>query len=114
MQKAQIQEVERPAETTPFGRVMSVWARWIALRDYQETSGDANLQDTRDFMRTGEAVETMVNNLPRHQWWAIRKSRGISTVWIFPNLSLEQALADAEKILTPKMKEHLATRRYFN
>ncbi|HXA47265.1 MAG TPA: hypothetical protein VNW52_06525, partial [Burkholderiaceae bacterium] len=84
------------------------------LSDQQYSDGDANLQDTKDFMKTGEALETMINDLPRHLWWAIMKSRGICTVWLFPNLNILDALADAEEKLTPKMKQHLATRRYFD
>lgn len=106
-------EVETFQALTPFNKLMSIWANWNKLRDSGETSGDANLQDTKDFMRTGEAVEAMINNLPRPQWWAIRKSMGISTVWLFPELSLMATLAQAELDLTPKMQNHIATRRYF-
>jgi hypothetical protein len=115
MQKARMQEsVDSFVERSPFDRVMDVWARWVALADYQISSGDANLQDTKDFMRAGEAAEAMINELPRHQWWAIRKSRGISTVWLFPNTSISDALEAAEKILTPKMQQHIALRRFFS
>jgi hypothetical protein len=113
MQKAPIHESESFVEQTPFNRVMDIWTRWIKLKDNNETGGHSNLQDTKDFMKAGEAVEAMINELPRHQWWAIRKSRGISTVWIFPNISILGALEDAENTLTPKMKNHLATWRYF-
>lgn len=110
--------VEMPSgavvEQSPFARAMDVWSRWVALSDQVCSKGDSNLQDTKDFMRAGEAIETMINDLPRHQWWAIRKSRGISTVWLFPNLSILDALEAAEKILTPKMRQHIATRRFFN
>ncbi|MFC6520117.1 hypothetical protein ACFQAT_10385 [Undibacterium arcticum] len=98
---------------SPFDEVMNIWVRWVNLKDFQHSDGDGNLQDTKDFMRAGEAVEAMINDLPRHQWWAIRKSKGISTVWIFPHLSLLDTLEQAEKILTPKMQNHIATRRYF-
>ncbi|WP_025917684.1 hypothetical protein [Herminiimonas sp. CN] len=101
-------------EETPFNVVMNIWVRWVNLKDSQNTDGDSNLQDTKDFMNAGEAVEAMINNLPRIQWWAIRKCRGISTVWIFPDHSLMDAMSQAEEILTPKMKGHIATRRYFN
>lgn len=114
MQTARKNESDSFVEKTPFGEVMSIWTRWMALKDQQHTGGDSNLQDSRDFMRTGEAVEVMINDLPRIQWWAVRKSRGIATVWIFPNTSLSEAMERAEEILTPKMRAHIATRRYFN
>lgn len=104
---------ERPEES-PFDICMAIWVRWVSLSDSATTGGDSNLQDSRDFMKAGEAIESMINNLPRHQWWAIRKCRGISTVWIFPNLSILDAMERAEEILTPKMRNHIATRKYFN
>lgn len=101
-------------EKTPFGEVMSIWTRWMALDDKQHSSGDSHPQDVKELMRCGEAVEVMVNNLPRRLWWAIRKSRGITTVWMFPNQPLHEAIIEAEEILLPKMKNHIATRRYFD
>lgn len=99
---------------TPFNKLLSIWARWVSLKDSSEPTGDANLQDTKDFMKAGEAVDAMINELPRHQWWAIRKACGISTVWLFQNLSILDTMEQAEKILTPKMKNNIATRRFFN
>jgi len=99
---------------SPYNQLLELWTRYISLRDCKEPTGDANLQDTKDFMRAGEAMEAMINELPRHQWWAIRKARGISTVWIFPSLNIADALQQAEKKLTPKMQSHIATRRFFN
>jgi hypothetical protein len=64
-------------------------------------------------MAAGTAIDAMINDLKRHQWWAIRKAHGISTVWNFPNVSLSDALAQAEEALTPKMKRHVDTRRFF-
>jgi len=106
-------DTESFIEQTPFNRLMDIWVRYVSLSDRADPDGDSNLQDTKDFMRAGEAVEAMINDLPRYQWWAIRKSRGISTVWLFPNLSILDALDAAEKILTPKMSQHIATRRFF-
>ncbi len=103
-----------PGEETPFAMVMSIWTRWMNLHDHQTSSGDAPSQDTKDFMRTGEAINTMVDDLPRLNWWAVRKSRGICTAWRFPGRSYEGALMEAEEILTSKMKKHIAVRRYFN
>lgn len=114
MRPAQKHENETFIEQTPYNQVLDIWHRWVSLADRVNPDGDANLQDTKDFMRAGEAVEVMINDLPRYQWWAIRKSKGISTVWLFPSLNLLDALDDAEKILTPKMRQHIATRRFFD
>ncbi len=99
---------------TPYNRVMAVWASWITLKDRNEPGGWSNPQDAKEFMRTGEVVEAMINGLPRHQWWAIRKSRGICTVWIFPTLNILDALEAAEITLTTKMKKNADTHRFFN
>lgn len=102
-----------PERDTPFNRAMSVWASWMTLKDRDEAGGWSHPQDAKDFMNTAEAVEAMINDLPRVHWWAVRKAKGIATVWRFPDRSLPDALEEAEQILTPKMRNHLATRRYF-
>ncbi|MFD2271392.1 hypothetical protein ACFS07_10330 [Undibacterium arcticum] len=84
------------------------------MKDFQHSDGDGNLQDTKDFMRAGEAVEAMINDLPRHQWWAIRKKQGHQHRLDIPApLSAGYIGAGRKKILTPKMQNHIATRRYF-
>ena len=103
-----------PTRDAPFHRAMTVWVNWMKLNDQQTSSGLGHPQDSKDFMKAGEAVEVMINDLPRVHWWAIRKAHGITTVWRFPDRSLPDALAEAESILTPKMRNNLATRRFFN
>jgi len=103
-----------PQRQSPYNVVMAIWASWQTLKDYQHSDGDGHPQDAKDFMRTGEAVEVMVNDLPREQKWAVYKARGICTAWIFPNLNFADAVAAAEDAILPKMKINLATRRYFN
>lgn len=105
---------QAPERDSPFSRVMKTWARWMTLQDRQVSDGWAHPQDVKDFMQCGEAVEAMVNDLPRIQWWAIRKAHGIATVWIFPEGSFADALLQAEVTLTKKMLKNIATRRYFN
>lgn len=107
-------QIEAPEADSPFNRAMAIWVSYMKLTDQQQTGGHGHPQDTKDFMRTGEAMEVMINDLPRVQWWAIRKSKGIATVWRYPDRSLPDALAEAEEILTAKMKNNLATRRFFN
>jgi hypothetical protein len=114
MQLAVDHDQEPTCKESPYCQLMALWSRYIALDDRPYSDGEGNPQDTKDFMRAGEAVEAMINGLPRHQWWAVRKSRGISTVWLFPTLSLERVLEEAEKILTEKMRTHIATRRFFD
>jgi hypothetical protein len=104
-----------PERDTSFNRVMKVWASWITLSDRQESGGWSHPQDAKEFMRTGEAVEVMINDLPRVQWWAIRKAHGVApAVWRFPETSMADALEQAEVTLTPKMRNNIDTRRYFN
>jgi hypothetical protein len=104
-----------PERDTPFNVVMETWVRWMRLPDFPTSRGDGNLQDTKEFMVTGEAVDVMVGDLPRVQWWAIHKARGLSTaVWRFPETSIADALEDAEQKLMPKMRQHIALKRYFD
>jgi len=105
---------EAPKADTPYGSVMNTWARWMHLDDKPHPTGEANPQDVKEFMACGEAVDVMVNDLPMHQRWAIRKAHGITMQWRFPDASYEDALLAAEAILTLKMLRNVATRRYFN
>lgn len=103
-----------PEQGTPYQRVMRVWKQWIHLKDYQEGGGWSHPQDAKELMATGEAVEAMINDLPRVQWWAIRKSQGIApAVWRYPNADYAAELMTAEEVLTAKMQRNVNTRRYF-
>lgn len=103
-----------PVSDRPFDVVMRIWALWMNLKDAQHSAAEAPSQDTKEFMALGEAVMAMVDDLPRQQWWAVLRSRGICTVWRFNEASFPDALAAAEEALTPKMRKNVATRRYFN
>ncbi|WEF34874.1 hypothetical protein [Pseudoduganella chitinolytica] len=103
-----------PVADTPYKRVMDTWARWMTLTNRQISDGMANPQDVKEFMACGEAVDSMVNDLPRHQWWAVYKAFGMTTAWNFPQLSWEEELVAAEQKLSVKMQKNVATRRYFN
>lgn len=98
----------------PLDKLLTIWTEFISLRDSNEPGGFANPQDVKDFMRIGEAVEAMINDLRRHQWWAIRKSRGICSVWMFKDAIYDDALSQAREILEKKLRTHIATARYFN
>lgn len=111
---AVLQAVAAPEAETPYNKVMKTWARWMTLSDRQESDGLSHPQDVKEFMACGEAVDVMVNDLPKHERWAIRKAHRVSTVWDFPQVSFSDSLAAAELILVPKMLKNVATRRYFN
>jgi hypothetical protein len=108
------QEIGRPAKQSPYDEIMAIWARWMTLNDSNRSAGFSHPQDVKEFMRTGEAVHVMIENLPRIQWWAIYKARGITTSWMFPNSPIEDVLESAEKILSEKMHNHIALRSYFD
>ena len=101
------------APDSPFNLVMKIWVSWMSLQDRQEAGGWGHPQDAKEFMQTGQAVDAMIDDLPRAQWWAVRKARGITTVWRFPEQSLSDAILEAEMNLTRKMRRHVDTRRYF-
>ncbi|WP_426111014.1 hypothetical protein [Massilia sp. PWRC2] len=103
-----------PEPMTPYLRIMKIWTSWISLADRQEAGGWSHPQDAKEFMRCGEAVDVMINDLPRVCKWAIHKAQGIAPgVWRFPDTSFADALLDAEEKLTPKMRNNIDTRRYF-
>lgn len=103
-----------PRKQRPFDVVMGIWAQWMRLKDCQHPTGDGHPQDTKEFMALGEAVTAMLDDVPRVEWWAVMRSRGICTVWRFPESSFADALESAEERLMPKLLKHVATKRYFN
>ena len=104
---------EAPQADRPFNVVMKLWARWMTLTDRQHAGGWAHPQDVKEFMRAGEAVDTMVNDLPSSHRWAIYRAYGIATVWRFPSLPLADVLIEAEEKLTPRMLRNVDVKRYF-
>lgn len=113
MQEVQERTVEAPDRDSPYVTVMKTWARWMKLDDKQHSTGDANPQDVKEFMACGEAVDVMIRDLPRVNRWALDKAHGITTAWIFPHIPIADALTEAENILTPKMRHHRDTQRFF-
>lgn len=105
---------QAPDADSPYNAVMKTWARWMTLADHQHSEGNANPQDVKEFMACGEAVDTMVDDLPIHYRWAIRRAYGLATAWIYPEKSLADTLVAAEAILSVKMLKNVATRRYFH
>lgn len=109
----QQQVAQAPEADSPYNTVLKTWARWMRLDDQQHPSGEAHPQDVKEFMACGEAVDAMINDLPRIQWWALRRAHGLATVWRFQDVEFGQALLDAEARLTPRLLRNVATRRYF-
>jgi hypothetical protein len=105
---------QAPDADSPYNRVMKTWARWMQLDDKQHSTGEAHPQDVKEFMACAEAMDVLIDGLPRIQWWAVRKAHGITTVWRFPVDSFADALVAAEVNLLPKMIKNVAVRRYFN
>lgn len=112
-EEAMIEVRDEVTKLPPYARVMKVWASWMTLKDRSTSGGYSHPQDAKEFMRTGEAVDTMVRSLPRVNRWAVDKAHGISTVWIFPNISLADVMLENEKILSSKMRNHADTMRFF-
>lgn len=106
--------LDAPEADSPYNAVIKTWARWMRLDDHPFSTGNAHPQEVKEFMACAEAVETMINDLPRIQWWALRRAHGLATVWRFPETTFPEALAEAEQILTPKLLRNVATRRYFH
>lgn len=102
-----------PVSDRPFDIVMGIWAQFMRLKDSKRDRSQPLDQDGKEFIALGEAVTVMVDDLPRVQWWAVMRSRGICTVWRFNEASFPGALADAEQALVPKMQKNFATKRYF-
>jgi hypothetical protein len=105
--------LKAPERDTPFNRVMKVWSKWIKLKDRDEPGGWAHPQDSKEIMQTGEAVDSMLKSLPRVNRWAVDKAHGVCRVWLFPDRSFPDAMEEAENILTPKMRAHRDTMRFF-
>lgn len=106
--------VVAPEADTPYNNVMKTWARWMTLNDRAHSDGLSHPQDVKEFMACGEAVDVMIDDLPIHERWAIRKAHGLATAWRYPERSLADTLVAAEVLLTGKMIKNVATRRYFN
>lgn len=104
---------EAPRADSPFVVVMKLWARWMKLSDRREAGGWAHPQDVKEFMRAGEAIDAMINDLQSAHRWAIYRAYGIATVWRYPNLPLADMVVEVEQILTPKMLLNVDVKRYF-
>jgi hypothetical protein len=109
---------QAPDADSPFIAVMKTWARWMTLKDdIRRSAGLSHPQDVKEFMSCGEAVDALVHDrvvLTEHQRWAVKRVFGVASVWRYPDVSLPDTFAAAEKELTPRLIKNVATRRYFN
>lgn len=105
----------------PLTECLNIWVKWSIPDDFalqhRERTSDNDEKDQPYViadLRVGEAVNTMVFDLPRHYRWAIQKRCGVTTSgWNYPHLVYENVLAEAEALLTEKMKKSFATANYF-
>lgn len=63
--------------------------------------------------KAGEAVDVIVNALPAHQSWAMKKTCGLTSLWRFPSLVFEDVVVDAKRELENKLKINVATRVFW-
>ncbi len=114
MREITVMELDVAQRREPIDICISIWVRWMHLQDHRESLVEGNLQDTKEFMRMGEAMDVMIDSLPRHEWWAIRKSQGMCTQWLFKDVSYHGALTSAKVLLEPKLRKNVYTRKQFN
>lgn len=128
LRRVRREEVVRPAFNKPdtYAQLMACWSDYMRVDDGDlgsrgmRLAGDA--EEDRDVhakqriadLRTGEAVNAMVDSLTMLHRWAICKSQGIATAWRFPNARYEDVLTDARDDLEKKLRNNVATRLYFS
>jgi len=83
------------------------------LRGEGDGYGDPEALDAKEDNRIAAATDTMIHELPTCQWWAIKKSRGISTAWRFTNIDYEKTLIVALEQLELKLRKHPDTWNLF-
>jgi hypothetical protein len=117
-------------ETKALDYCLDVWMRWqrrddtklgwrgrsaMLQNDYaDDIEGDSDeLYEDMD-TRVAEGVEAMMQSLPRHLDWAIRRRCNIATVWRFPSLDFTEVVGEAEQALEVLLRKNIATRIYFD
>lgn len=75
----------------------------------RDTEAEQYLAD----IKTGEAVNAMIDSLPMNQRWAIYKSQGITTQWRFNSVDYATVLTEAQAALEQKLRKNIATRIHF-
>jgi hypothetical protein len=128
LRRVRREEVPRPAfdKPDPYAQLMTCWADYMRVDDGDlgsrgmrlvgeaEADRDVHAQQRIADLRTGEAVNAMVDSLSMQYRWAIYKSQGIASAWRFPNARYEDVLTDARDDLEKKLRNNVATRLYFS
>jgi len=107
---------------SPLDVCLEIWVSWTRRdnlnNNHRDRVCDHDNDDTAYIMadiKTAEAVDVIVYDLPLHQQWAVRKRCGISpAVWRYPNLDYAVTLESAERAMIQKMKKSFACCKYFD
>lgn len=127
LRRVRREDVAKPAfnRPDPYSMLMACWADYMRTDDRDlgiggmklasdaEPDTDVHAAQRAADMKTGEAVNAMVDSLPTLERWAIYKSKGISTMWRFPNADFGSTLAEASEALEEKLQKNIATRIHF-
>lgn len=127
LRRVRREEVARPAfnRPDPYALLMACWGDFMRTDDRDLGAGGMKLAsdsipdiDVHDAQRvadlkTGEAVNAMVGDMPMLHRWAVYKSQGLATVWRFPNADFGATLTNAREDLEQRLRKHVATRLYF-
>ncbi len=117
---------ERYIEQTTLDLCLDCWTTWLEYADLDigwrgrsiGLVGDSGRSSEQIYFNldqdVGRAVDAMIDSLSTHHAWAIRKRCSVATMWRFPQLDFFAVLVVAEKELEKKLKNNIATRRYFN
>ncbi|WP_317201464.1 hypothetical protein [Janthinobacterium sp.] len=125
MRAMRMVEVTTFRKQSPLELCLEIWLEWQRRSDNglgwrgrsTMLSGDGSLDSEQVYdgmdNDAAQAVEAMINSLPRHLDWAIRKRCGITMVWRFPTMPFADVLGEAEIELEKKLKNNIATRSFF-
>lgn len=116
----------------PYAFCMACWVDFMTVDDRDSGASRMNLhsrdeEDKEDGdyrsdpyseqrkadLKTGEAVNAMVESLTIEHRWAIHKSQGMTTQWRFPNADYMQVLLRAQQELERKLRNNFTTGIYF-
>jgi hypothetical protein len=75
---------------------------------------DLNDEQRKADNRIGHATDAMIDSMPRIHVWAIYRKCSITTQWYFPRAAFLDVLEEAEKNLTAKLKNNIATGTLFD
>jgi hypothetical protein len=80
---------------------------------YDDSAAAGEAAAARASREIAMATDAMIDSLDRHHKAAIYRSCSIASVWRFPNLQFETALAEAHIELSEKLARNVATRAFF-